>query len=224
MRHSSVVHILSLEISVREMTPAAAFDPAQQYAVRETDDERASEISNEFYPEGRWTDDEHVDPQSRTDEQDEQSTQICQRARRVGYRDVQTRMLLGQWATNLAGLEQRLLNELELIGKVPTSSNEKVNNATEVARATQELLQWKDFRSDSELAAWLPRIPASDTGKGFLNYEQDNNFVASTTAFEIRQPANALGLLAAQEQSNTDCRCACSLAATWTEIKAKCAM
>jgi Recombination directionality factor-like len=125
-RHSSVVHILSLEISVREMRSPRAFGSDEQYLVRETDDERASEIAHEFYPEGRWTDDEHVDLPGRTDEQDEQSNRICQLAGRLGYRDVETRMLLGQWATNLAGLEQRLLNELEQHrGNAPTLLKEK---------------------------------------------------------------------------------------------------
>ena len=45
---------------------------------------------------------------------------------RLAYRDVQTRMLLGQWATNLAGLERRLLDELDQqSGKTPASSNEQ---------------------------------------------------------------------------------------------------
>jgi len=64
-RHSSVVHILSLEISVRDVTRAPAFGPDPRYVVRETDDERASEISNEFYPEGRWAADEYVDSPER---------------------------------------------------------------------------------------------------------------------------------------------------------------
>jgi hypothetical protein len=131
-RHSSVVHILSLEISVRDMTPPP-FDPDLQYVVRETDDERAPEISNEFYPEGRWVADEHADLADRTDVQDEQSTRICELARRLGYRDVKTRMLLGQWATNLAGLEGRLRNELDRqTGKAPTSSNENSNDTDQV--------------------------------------------------------------------------------------------
>src|SRR5689334_7770524 len=67
MRHSSVVHILSLEMSVRDLARPLAFGSDAQYLVRETDDERAPEISNEFYPEGGWTGDEHVDPPDRTD-------------------------------------------------------------------------------------------------------------------------------------------------------------
>lgn len=128
-RHSSVVHILSLEISVRDMARPAAFDSDLQYVVRETDDERASEISNEFYPEGKWAADEYVDSPERAQEQDEQSARICELGRRLGYREVKTRMLLGQWATNLAGLERRLRDELgQQLGNAPTSPNEKGND------------------------------------------------------------------------------------------------
>ena len=97
------------------MTRPAVCDAATQYLVRETDDERASEISNEFYPEGRWSGDEHVDSPDRTDadEQNEQSQRICELARRLGYRDVKARMLLVQSATNLVGLERRLQEELD---------------------------------------------------------------------------------------------------------------
>jgi len=144
-RHSSVVHILSLEISMRGLTQPAAFNPDLRYVVRETDDERASEISEEFYPEDKWIADEHVDSPDKTCERDEQINRICELAGRLGYREVKTRMLLGQWAANLAGLEQKLLNELELIGQVPTSSNEKGNSATEVARATQERFTVEGF-------------------------------------------------------------------------------
>ena len=139
-RHSSVVHILSLEINAREIGRAPGFDSDLQFVVRESDDERASEISNEFYPEGRWTDDENIDLPGRTDEHDEQSNRICQLAGRLGYRDVQTRMLLGQWATNLAGLERRLRSELDQqIAKAPMSPDAKVkDNGHEVPASGQE--------------------------------------------------------------------------------------
>jgi hypothetical protein len=121
------------------MTRAPALDSDLQYVVRETDDERAPEISNEFYPEGRWTANEHVDSPDRTCEQDEQSTRICELAHRLGYRDVKTRMLLGQWATNLAGLERRLLNELDQqTGKTPTSTEGNRNNTQQASSPTEE--------------------------------------------------------------------------------------
>jgi hypothetical protein len=138
-RHSSVVHILSLEISVRDMTRAPAFAPDPRYVVRETDDERASEISNEFYPEGRWIADEQVDSLDSTPEQDEQSNRIWQLAGRLGYREVKTRMLLGQWATNLAALERRLLHELDQqTGKMPTSTERNGNNTRQAASTPRE--------------------------------------------------------------------------------------
>jgi len=138
-RHSSVVHILSLEISVRDMTRPPAFGSDLRYLVRETDDERASEIADEFYPEGRWTADEHVDSPDRTCEQEEQSTRICELAHRLGYRDVKTRMLLGQWATNLGALERRLLNEVDQqIGKTPTSTEGNGNNTRQEASTARE--------------------------------------------------------------------------------------
>src|SRR6266404_7395885 len=127
-RHSSLVHILSLEISVRDMTRPPAFDSDLQYVVRETDDERASEISKEFYPEGKWAADEHADLAGRTGVQDEQRTRICELAGRLGYREVQTRMLLGQWAADLSGLERRLRDQLDQqMGKARTSPDPKGN-------------------------------------------------------------------------------------------------
>jgi hypothetical protein len=99
-------------MSVRDVPRRPVCDSDMQYLVRETDDERAPEIASEFYPEARWIDDEHVDTPGRTDEQDESSNRICKLASQLGYREVQIRMLLGEWATNLANLERRLLVEL----------------------------------------------------------------------------------------------------------------
>jgi hypothetical protein len=112
-RHSSVVHILSLEISVRGTARQALFDPEMQYLVRESDGERASEISTEFYPQTEHVADEYEDSPDRTGEEDAQRARICELARRLTYREVQTKMLLGQWAANLSGLERRLLNQLD---------------------------------------------------------------------------------------------------------------
>lgn len=152
MRHSSVVHILSLEMSVRDMTRPPAFDSDRQYIVRETDDERASEITDEFYPEARWSADEQGDPPGRTDEQDEQVARICELARRLGYRDVQTKMLLGQWGANLAGLERRLFNELDQqTARTPTlpgdefGQREKLNQPSQVGRAQASALTEEPF-------------------------------------------------------------------------------
>ncbi len=138
-RHSSVVHILSLEISVRDMTRPAGFSSDEQYLVRETDDERASEISNEFYPEDSRLAGERVDSPERAQEQDEQSARICELATRLGYREVKTRMLLGQWARNLAGLERKLLDELDQqIGKMPPPTKGGANNTVQAASNPNE--------------------------------------------------------------------------------------
>src|SRR6266436_2388449 len=133
-RHSSVVHILSLEISVGDMTRPAAFGSDEQYLVRETDDERAAEIANEFYPERRWVAEEELDSPQTIQEQDELSARICELTRRLGYREVKTRMLLGQWARNLAGLERKLLDELDQqIGKMPPPTKGGANNTVQAA-------------------------------------------------------------------------------------------
>lgn len=136
VRHSSVVHILSLEMSVRDMPQPAVCDADTQYLVRETDDERATEISNEFYPESRWIADDGVDSPDGAHEQDEQSGRICELARRLGYRDVEIRMLLGQWATNLAGVERKLRDELDQhTGQEP---NEKGSDNSQVAQTSRQ--------------------------------------------------------------------------------------
>src|ERR1700730_15307832 len=112
-RHSSVVHILSLEISVRDMTRARVFGSDLQYFVRESDAERASELSAEFYSQKENAVDEHLDSPDGTGENDERRERICELTHRLGYRDVRAKMLLGQWAANLDGLERRLLSELD---------------------------------------------------------------------------------------------------------------
>lgn len=121
------------------MTRPPAFESDLQYVVSETDDERASEISNEFYPEGRWTGDEHLESPEEIQEQDEQRALICELAGRLGYREVKTRMLLGQWATNLAGLERRLPNELDQqTGKTPTSTEANRNDTRKASSPREE--------------------------------------------------------------------------------------
>ena len=129
-RHTSVAHILSLEIGatdlrtlVTNMTEPiryldegrAALDLPRgvQYVVRETDAERCEEIAGEFHPKGEAAAKESVEPAIEHSERDEQHGRICQLARRLGYNDAKTRMLIGQAAGNLAGLERKLLNELD---------------------------------------------------------------------------------------------------------------
>src|SRR5258708_1119776 len=81
-----------------------------------------------------------------------QSTRICELPRHLAYRDVQTRMLLGQWAANLAGLERRLLNELDQqTGRASTppanefGRQEKLNQPSQVGRAQASTLTEEPF-------------------------------------------------------------------------------
>jgi len=129
-RHTSVAHILSLEIGatdlrtlVANMTEPvrllgegrAAFDLSRrvQYVVRETERERAGEIAGEFYPNGDTGAAESVESAIGQSETDEQLARICELARRLGFNDAKTKMLIGQSARDLAGLERKLLNELD---------------------------------------------------------------------------------------------------------------
>lgn len=130
IRHTSVAYILSLEIGgtdlrtlVANMTeparllsegrPAIELSSGVRYVVHESDEDRAMEIASEFYPNGETVAAESVEPSAGQSERDEQLARICEAARRLGFNDAKTRMLIGQSAGNLAGLEQRLLNELD---------------------------------------------------------------------------------------------------------------
>ena len=125
-----MAYILSLEIGatnlrtlVANMTePIRLLDEGRaaldlprgvQYVVREPDAERCEEIAGEFYPNGEAAAKESVEPAIENSERDEQHGRICQLARRLGYNDAKTTMLIGQAAGNLAGLERKLLNELD---------------------------------------------------------------------------------------------------------------
>jgi hypothetical protein len=52
-----------------------------------------------------------VDHAIKNSERDEQHGRICELARRLGYNNAKTKILIGQSAGNLAGLERKLLNE-----------------------------------------------------------------------------------------------------------------
>ena len=136
MRHSSVVHILSLEIAgtdipglVASMTePVRLLEQGRgnfgssgkvQYVVRETDAERAEEIAAEFYPNNGRQVPEPNEPADGPTEQGEQTARICELARKLGYNEAKIRMKLGQCARNLAGLERELLNALDALPDDP---------------------------------------------------------------------------------------------------------
>jgi len=128
-RHTSVAYILSLEIGGTDLRTLVATmtEPARllsesrsaielsrgvQYVVHEPEEDRAKEIAGEFYPNSESVAVE-VQPSSDQHERAEQLARICELARRVGCNDAKAKMLVGQWAGNLAGLERKLLNELD---------------------------------------------------------------------------------------------------------------
>jgi len=129
-RHTSVAYILSLEIGgtdlrtlVATMTeparllsegrPTIDLSKGAQYVVHEPEAERAMEISGEFYPYSDAAADVSAEPSSGQREKDEQLARICDLARRLGFNDAKTKMLIGQSAANLADLQRKLSNELD---------------------------------------------------------------------------------------------------------------
>jgi hypothetical protein len=129
-RHTSVAYILSLEIAgtdlrtlVANMTepgrllsegrPAIELSRGVQYVVHESDGERAKEMAGEFYPSSETVATESAEPANGQGERDEQLARICEVARRLGFNEAKTKMLIGQSAGDLAGLERKLLNELD---------------------------------------------------------------------------------------------------------------
>lgn len=139
-RHTSVAYILSLEIGgtdlralVENMTeparllsegrPAIELSRGVQYVTHEADGDRAKEIASEFYPSSEGVASESVEPSNGQSERDEQIARICDAARRLGFNEAKTKMLIGQSAGNLVGLERKLLNELDdQPGKKPTGN------------------------------------------------------------------------------------------------------
>ena len=181
-RHSSVVHILSLEIGatdiprlvtgktepVRPLNQSrAVFGPSGevQYVVRETDAERAREIAGEFYPNGEAISTTPSDAgRSASAEEQEQCARICELARRLRYNEAKTKMKLGQWAGNLGGLERELLNELQALPDNPDG----FAHATEQRRAPQETKrQAEGVETPSSPGAAAPR-QEPPSAKGFL--------------------------------------------------------
>lgn len=126
-----MAYILSLEIGgadlrtlVANMTEPARLlsearppiDPGRgtHYVVRETDAERAKELSGEFYPDSGVAEaTECVTPSSGQSDRDEQLARICELSHRLGYNDSKAKMLIGQSVGNLAELERKLLSELD---------------------------------------------------------------------------------------------------------------
>lgn len=157
IRHTSVAYILSLEIGgtdlrslVATMTeparllseghPTIELSGGAQYVVRESDAERATEISGEFYPNNEVTKEEFAGPSISQSENDEQLARICELARRLGYNDAKTKMLIGQYAGNgnLAALERKILNELDERPKPTPSCNGENAQKRQPERKTRQ--------------------------------------------------------------------------------------
>jgi hypothetical protein len=140
-RHTSVAYILSLEIGARDLRTLvatmtepvrllgegrAAFEASRgvQYVAREPETERSAEIAGEFYS----SVDDRIASGAGADEIGEEADQlarICELARRLGYNDGKTKMLIGQWQRDLAGLERKLRNQIEDISQDATITNGK---------------------------------------------------------------------------------------------------
>jgi len=151
INHTSVVHILSLEVGGPDLRsllanmeePGKLFQQGRsvgsnggtQYVIREAEVERAPEIAGEFYPNGDAACSELADTSIAPNDEDEVIARICEPTHRLGYNDAKTKMLLGQQAGNLAGLERKLLNELS---EAPESIAARDSEATNRKRAPNE--------------------------------------------------------------------------------------
>jgi hypothetical protein len=127
---SSVVPILSLEIGgttleslITDMTEPARLlqkaqaacggDQSEQFVVRESEEERAPEIAEEFYPQNNRLTEERICEAVGSSENEEQYGTICELARRLGYDEARITMLLTHETRNPARLERKLRNELD---------------------------------------------------------------------------------------------------------------
>jgi hypothetical protein len=128
VNHTTVVYILSFEAGGRDLLSLlAGMDETSklfqqgyssggggtQYIVREAEVERAPEIAGEFYPNSDAACAELAEASVSGNDDGEVVSQICELAHRLGYNRAKTKMLLGQWAGNLPGLERSLLSKLE---------------------------------------------------------------------------------------------------------------
>jgi hypothetical protein len=97
-----------------EGRPAIEPSGGVQYVVDESEGERAKEIAGEFYPRTEGVAQECLETSNGHSEKDEQLARICEAARRLGFNDAKTKMLIGQSVGDLIGLERKLLNELDV--------------------------------------------------------------------------------------------------------------
>jgi hypothetical protein len=180
-RHISVAYILNLEIGgtdlrtlVANMTeparllsegrPTLGLSRGVQYVARETDTERAAEISGEFYPNTEAQAEESAAPSLSQSERDEQLARICELSRRLGFNDAKTKMLIGQSANDLVALERKLLNALD--GQSGGMSARNSNNSDR-RQPTNETRQLSEATASKSVGSNTSRA-AAPLSEGFL--------------------------------------------------------
>ena len=125
---TSAVPILSLEIGgatlenlvANMQEPARLLQKAQvgieeveQCVVRESEEERAPEIADEFYPQNKDLTEADICAAVGSSENAEQCATICDLARQLGFSEAKIKMLLGRRARNPVCLERKLRNQLD---------------------------------------------------------------------------------------------------------------
>lgn len=182
-RHNSVAYILSLEIGATDLRTLVSnmtepvrvlgegranlnLPPGVQYVARETDAERAREIAGEFYPDGDTACEEVKECSVGQSEKDEQLARICELGRRLGFNDAKTRMLIGQSASDLAGLERKLLNKLDdQPHRMPPEIDDKANSRRpkEVGRANEVMSSNRSAGSEPNVSRPLSEDSPSES-------------------------------------------------------------
>ena len=181
INHTSVVHILSLEVGGPDLRsllasmeePARLFQQGRsvgsnggtQYVIREAEAERAPEIAGEFYPNGDAACGELAESSVALNDEDEVIARICELTHQLGYNQAKTKMLLGQWAGNLAGLECKLLNELS---EAPESAAARGSEATSPKRGPNERQHDISGEANPEKSSTPAATKEGDFSKGFL--------------------------------------------------------
>jgi hypothetical protein len=136
-----------------EGRPTIELSRGVQFVVHESDGERAKEIAGEFYPNSETVAAELLEPSNGQSEKDEQLARICELARRLGFNDAKTRMLIGQSAGDLVGLERKLLNELDDQPRRKSVENGDNGHAAQLQKLTSQ----------------ASRTPSSDTPERVLS-------------------------------------------------------
>lgn len=131
--------------------------------MHDADGDRAKEIAGEFYPSSETVATKSAEPGNGQSERDEQLARICELARRLGFNDAKTKMLIGQSAGDLAGLERKLLTELDDQPRIPVESGSNCHGK----QPKKETSQANDATTPDLPAAAVPG-GASSLTEGFL--------------------------------------------------------